>query len=105
MLSHAVAQLTLPLPRDAPDRSGSPRRMNGYWLLGKRIGRFNPENKASRVRRTSWTRETATGVSNRVAKCGRRYGIDVKAVRLAAMLRKSQEERSNVAPRVPRYRR
>lgn len=53
------------------------------------------------LKQSSWERrprleKLAWDLLNQVAKCGRRYGIDVKAVSPAAVLRKSQEECSTV---------
>lgn len=65
-------------------------------VLGKQIGEFNPEITVLGKKDGPDLRNRYGTLSKRVAKCGQRYGIDVKAVSPAAVLRKCQEERSNV---------
>lgn len=65
-------------------------------ILGKEIYEFNPETVVLGKKAGLRLEKLAWDLLNQVAKCGRRYGIDVKAVSPAAVLRKSQEECSTV---------
>lgn len=65
-------------------------------ISGKEIDEFNPETGVLGKKAGPRLEKLAWDLLNQVAKCGRRYGIDVKAVSPAAVLRKSQEECSTV---------